>query len=131
MLKHRRFVWTFLPFLLLLSPGRAAPVNDAMLRSAGQDTSDWLMYGRTYDDHRFSPLSQINDKTVGKLGLAWSHELGSTRGLEGTPLEKDGTLYATGNWSVVYAFDAKTGALRWTYDPKVPRARALFRGKAA
>jgi quinohemoprotein ethanol dehydrogenase len=126
MLKRSRFAWTILPILLLASSGRAAPVDDATLRSAGKNTSDWLMYGRTYDDHRFSPLSRINDKTVGKLGLAWSHELGSTRGLEGTPLEKDGIIYATGNWSVVYAFDVKTGSLRWTYDPKVPRARALF-----
>jgi len=46
--------------------------------------------------------------------------------LEGTPLVKDGIIYATGNWSVVYAIDAKTGQVRWTYDPKVPRARAYF-----
>ncbi len=84
------------------------------------------MYGRTYDDHRFSPLNQINEQTVGKLGLAWSKELGTTRGLEGTPLIEDGIIYTTGSWSVVYAIDAKTGEVRWTYDPKVPRQRASF-----
>ena len=84
------------------------------------------MYGRTYDDHRFSPLNQINEQTVGKLGLAWSRELGTTRGLEATPLVEDGVIYTTGSWSVVYAIDAKTGELRWTYDPKVPRERAFF-----
>ena len=84
------------------------------------------MYGRTYDDHRFSPLNQINEQTVGKLGLAWSRELGTTRGLEATPLVEDGIIYTTGTWSVVYAIDAKTGEIRWTYDPKVPRERAYL-----
>jgi len=115
-----------LSFLLLASNGGAAPVGDAELRNSDKDAGNWLMYGRTYDDHRFSPLNQINEQTIGKLGLAWSHEFGSTRGLEGTPLVKDGIIYATGNWSVVYAIDAKTGQVRWTYDPKVPRARAYF-----
>lgn len=84
------------------------------------------MYGRTYDDHRFSPLNEINEQTVGKLGLTWSRELGTTRGLEATPLVEDGVLYTTGSWSVVFAIDAKTGGVRWTYDPKVARERANF-----
>jgi len=115
-----------LPFLLLASSGGAAPVGDAELRNSDKDAGNWLMYGRTYDDHRFSPLNQINEQTIGKLGLAWSHEFGTTRGLEATPLVKDGVIYTSGNWSVVYAFDAKTGKNLWTYDPKVPRARAYF-----
>ncbi|HTA44458.1 MAG TPA: PQQ-dependent dehydrogenase, methanol/ethanol family [Bryobacteraceae bacterium] len=101
-------------------------VDDSTLRGADQDTGNWLMYGRTYDDHRFSPLNQINEQTVGKLGLAWSRELGTTRGLEATPLVKDGVIYTTSSWSVVDAIDAKTGEIRWTYDPKVPRERAYF-----
>ena len=84
------------------------------------------MYGRTYDDNRFSPLDQINERTVSKLGLAWSRELGTTRGLEATPLVNNGVLYTTSAWSVVYAINAKTGAILWTYDPKVPRERSLF-----
>ena len=95
-------------------------------KSAAQDDGNWLMYGRTYDDHRFSPLNQVNEQNVGKLGLAWSRELGTTRGLEGTPLVKDGVIYVTGTWSIVTALDAKTGAVRWTYDPKVARDRAFF-----
>lgn len=112
--------------LLVASGGRTAPLGDAELRSSDADAGNWLMYGRTYDDHRFSPLKQINEQSIGKLGLAWSRELGTTRGLEGTPLVKDGILYITGSWSVVYAIDARTGNVRWTYDPKVPRARAYF-----
>jgi len=90
------------------------------------DAADWLMYGRTYDDHRFSPLNQINEQNVDKLGLVWSRELGTTRGLEATPIVEGGVIYTTGTWSVVYAIDAKTGETRWKYDPKVPRERAYF-----
>ena len=120
-------VWTLLPALFLfVSCSRQKTLDDAALRAADQDSANWLMYGRTYDDHRFSPLNQINEQTVPKLGLAWSREMATTRGLEATPLVKDGVLYTTGSWSVVQALDAKTGDVRWTYDPKVPREHAYF-----
>jgi PQQ-dependent dehydrogenase (methanol/ethanol family) len=103
-----------------------AAIDDARLRNAADDTSNWLMYGRTYDDHRFSPLREINEQTVATLGLVWSREMGTTRGLEATPLVENGVIYTTGSWSVVYAMDASTGEVRWTYDPKVSRAGAYF-----
>src|SRR5579859_4754631 len=90
----------FPALLLSVSCSRQKIVDDATLRAADQDSANWLMYGRTYDDHRFSPLNQINEQTVSKLGLAWSREMGSTRGLEASPLVEDGVLYTTGNWSV-------------------------------
>ena len=46
--------------------------------------------------------------------------------LEATPLIEDGVIHTTGAWNVVYAVDAKTEDIRWTYDPKVPRDNALF-----
>src|SRR5579864_9031350 len=112
--------------LVLASCSRPKTIDDAALRAADQDATNWLMYGRTYDDHRYSPLNQIDEQSVAKLGLAWSREMGTTRGLEATPLVKDGVLYTTGSWSVVTALDAKTGEVRWTYDPKVIRERAYF-----
>jgi len=84
------------------------------------------MYGLTTNDQRYSPLKQIDEQSVPKLGLAWSHDLGTTRALEATPLEKDGVIYTTGAWSVVFALDVKTGMVLWTYDPKVPREIAYF-----
>ena len=113
-------------FFAVVSCNRTKVLDDSKLRGADQDTANWLMYGRTYDDHRFSPLNQINEQTVAKLGLAWSREMGTTRGLEATPLVEDGVLYTTGAWSVVEAMDAKTGDTRWKYDPKVSRERAYF-----
>jgi PQQ-dependent dehydrogenase (methanol/ethanol family) len=88
------------------------------------ESTDWSMYGGTYDEQRFSPLKQINEQNVEKLGLVWSHEFGTHRGLEATPLVVNGVIYTTVEWSVVYALDARTGQVLWTYDPKVPRARA-------
>ena len=63
--------------------------------------------------------SQINPSTVGTLGLAWFQDLHTSRGVEAAPLEVDGTLYDIQPWNITTAFDARTGRLLWTYDPKV------------
>ena len=123
MLKHRVAAWIFLPVLFILGSCNSGPkpLDDSRLRNTDQETSNWLMYGRTYDDHRFSPLNQINEQTVGKLGLAWSREFGSTRGLEATPLVEDGVIYTTGTWSVVYASTRRPAKFA---GPTIPRSRA-------
>ena len=95
-------------------------------RTTTDDAVEWIMYGRTPDEQRFSPLKQINEQNIEKLGLVWSHEFGTARGLEATPIVVDGVIYTTGEWSVVYALDGKTGQVLWKYDPKVPRARGLY-----
>jgi quinohemoprotein ethanol dehydrogenase len=89
-------------------------------RSLGDESqgANWLSYGRTYSEQRFSPLSQIDTSNVGKLGLAWSLDLPTDRSLLSTPLVVDGVLYFTGTFSVTRAVDAKTGKLLWEYDPK-------------
>ncbi len=113
--------------LLLAGCGRTAGergVDHDRLVHADRDTANWILHGRTYEEQRFSPLRQINESTVTRLGLLWSRELGTPRGLEATPLVVDGVIYTTGSWSVVYAIDARTGEVRWSYDPQVPRARA-------
>ena len=80
------------------------------LRQADADTANWLTHGRTYSEQRHSPLKQINDTSIARLGLAWSVDMQTLHGLEATPLVKDGVMYLTGTWSVVYALDARTGA---------------------
>jgi quinohemoprotein ethanol dehydrogenase len=98
-----------------------AAIDDARLRAAGDDVGNWLTHGRTYSEQRHSPLEQIDAGNVGELGLAWSIDLGTNRGVEATPIAVDGVLFATGPWSVVYAIDARAGRLLWTFDPQVPR----------
>ncbi|WP_293975245.1 PQQ-dependent dehydrogenase, methanol/ethanol family [Sphingomonas sp.] len=87
---------------------------------AEKDPANWLTYGRTYSEQRYSPLDQINRSNVGQLKLAWYYDFDTNRGQEGTPLVVDGVIYATTNWSKVKALDAATGKLLWAYDPHVP-----------
>ena len=80
---------------------------------------DWLSYGRTADEQRFSPLTQINHRTIAELGLAWSLDLErGARSLEATPLAVDGTLYFTTSLSILYAVDGESGKQLWRYDPQ-------------
>jgi quinohemoprotein ethanol dehydrogenase len=65
-------------------------------------------------------LKGIDDHNVARLGLAWHFDLDTRRGQEATPLVVDGRMYFTSAWSKVFALDAATGSLLWSYDPKVP-----------
>ena len=101
----------------------ARTVNDATLRNAGKTGTEWLTYGLTPGETRYSPLNQINTSNVSRLGLAWSYDIGSGGGnQEGTPLVSNGTIYGITNWSVVYAVDARTGKEKWRWDPEVNQA---------
>ena len=97
------------------SPGR---VDDERLRRAPQ--GEWLTYGLTQSEARYSPLVDINTTNVRRLGVAWSYDLGpGGGGQEATPLVWNGTVYGITNWSVVFAVDARTGKERWRWDPDV------------
>ncbi len=88
--------------------------------------AEWRQHGRTASEQRFSPLVSINTNNVDRLGLAWAFELPTRRGQEATPIVVDGVLYLSGAWSQVFALDAKTGALKWSHDPAVPRATVKY-----
>lgn len=100
----------------------AAPgaINAERLIKASTDGANWISYGRTYDEQRYSPLDQVNTTNVGTLGLAWSADMDTARGQEATPLIIDGKIYITTAWSKAKAYDAVTGKLLWEYDPEVP-----------
>jgi quinohemoprotein ethanol dehydrogenase len=85
------------------------------------DAGQWMSYGRTWDEQRFSPLTQINEGNVARLGLAWYDDLNTYRGVQATPLYVDGVLYNISVWNVVTAYDATSGRKLWTFDPKVDR----------
>ena len=67
---------------------------------------------------RASRARQINAANVKDLGLVWSYDLESTRGVEATPLVVDGIMYVTASWSIVHAIDVRTGKRLWTFDPQ-------------
>ncbi len=96
-------------------------IDDQRIINADAEPGNWLAYGRTYEEQRFSPLQQINKSTVKDLGLAWYKDMGTNRALEATPIVVDGIMFFSSTWSRIYAVDAVTGEEKWSYDPKVPR----------
>ena len=80
---------------------------------------DWTLFGRNADQQHFSPLREINDKTVSRLGLAWYADIPTPDGLVGEPLIADGVVYQSGTLGMVFANDVHTGELIWKYDPHI------------
>ncbi len=110
--------WLLAGLLLFAGAANAQTTVDDASLSDETDGTNWLSYGRTYSEQRYSPLDQVNRETVGRLGLSWYLELPEDRSLIGTPLVVDGVLYFTGSYSRTRAVDARTGKLLWEYDPK-------------
>jgi quinohemoprotein ethanol dehydrogenase len=123
-------------------PAAKPAVDETRMLQADQEPGNWMSYGRTYSEQRFSPLRQINEQNVGQLGLAWYVDLEGRRGQEATPIVVDGVMYFSTAWSKVIAVNAATGEKFWSYDPKVPpewavkaccdvvnRGVAVWRGK--
>ncbi|KOC19574.1 alcohol dehydrogenase [Comamonas testosteroni] len=102
-------------------------VDGAFIRANAAKTPDWPTTGVDYAETRYSRLDQINAANVKDLGLAWSYNLESTRGVEATPVVVDGIMYVSASWSVVHAIDTRTGQRIWTYDPQVDRSTG-FKG---
>lgn len=102
-------------------------VDGAFIRANAVKTPDWPTTGVDYAETRYSRLDQINAANVKDLGLAWSYNLESTRGVEATPVVVDGIMYVSASWSVVHAIDTRTGQRIWTYDPQIDRSTG-FKG---
>jgi len=101
---------------------RVAWVDTARIVNADTEPQNWLAHGRTWSEQRYSPLHEINDSNVDELGLAWYFDLDTARGQQATPIVVDGVMYTTSAWSKVQVLDAKTGRLKWQFDPEVPKA---------
>src|SRR3546814_7072263 len=107
----------------------AEQASEALLKTGGNG-DDWAGIGYGYDEQRFSPLTDINDRNVGELGIAWYADLDDARGQEATPVVVDGVLYVSHAWSKVDAWDAATGKKLWAFDPQVPGDRAVNAGRS-
>ncbi len=97
------------------------PVTTKMLENPSPD--DWLMYSRTYDAQRYSPLKQINKQNVNRLSLAWARDLNAGE-TETIPIVHDGVMYVVEAGAVVDALDSTTGDLIWQYKRKVTPVQA-------
>jgi len=103
---------------------KALPIITDKEISDNTNTSDWLAYGRTHNEQRYSPLDQINLKNVSQLGVEWYLNLPNDVGLVATPLVSEGILYFVGTMNIIRAVDARSGKILWIYDPKVGQAIA-------
>lgn len=102
-------------------PNHIEPVTQDMLEQP--DPADWLMFSRTYDAQRHSPLTQINRDNVRSLTQAWALNLpeGNT---ETVPLVHDGVMYLLAPGATIMALDAATGTRLWQYQRPVEGAVA-------
>ena len=96
-------------------------IEDENLKLSGENHADWITHGLSFREDRYSKLNQITPANLDQLGLAWTIDLGTKRGIQATPLVVDGIMYLTGPWSVVWAIDVRKGEIIWQYDPEVPR----------
>jgi alcohol dehydrogenase (cytochrome c) len=92
------------------------PVTKEMLENPSPD--DWLMFSRTYDAQRYSPLKQITRQNVGQLHLAWERGLPNGQ-TETIPIVHDGVMYVVSPGAAVEALNATNGDLLWEYKRKV------------
>jgi alcohol dehydrogenase (cytochrome c) len=107
-----------LPVVTLPNPlENFTTVTDAMLQNP--PATDWLIWRRTYDDHGFSPLKQIDKKNVAELRVKWAWSLPPGPD-EATPLEHDGVLFVDSYGDRVQALNAVTGDLLWQYSRQLP-----------
>src|SRR5258708_7574719 len=86
------------------------PVTQQMLESPGPN--DWLMFSRTYDAQRYSPLKEINKQNVAQLRMAWTRGFGPGA-TESIPLIHDGVMYIMAPGGIIDALDATNGDLLW------------------
>ena len=91
--------------------------TDQQLLNANADQDNWLLHGRTYDNQRFSPLTQINRDNVKRLAIKAVIHTGQINSMESTPIVVDGILYVSTPSDHVQAYDAVTGELKWSYNP--------------
>jgi PQQ-dependent dehydrogenase (methanol/ethanol family) len=130
-MRTNRYAWAALGAALLAAgcgePRARGPaaVDGARILDADAEPGQWLSYGRDYEEQHWSPLDQINRDTVADLGLAWYADIPLNQGQEATPLVIDGVIYLASAWSNVFAYDARTGALIWRYDPEVPGQQGI------
>ena len=101
------------------SAAKAGDVTEARVSLESAAGANWLLNGRTFDEAHFSPLTQISDKNVNALGLAWYLDIDGAMGVVAEPIVVDGVIYVSAPQSRVYAVDAVAGKVIWKFDPHV------------
>ena len=99
-----------------------ATVSDADILNDAKTVGDVVSFGLGTQGQRYSPMTQINTKSVKNLVPAWSMSFGGEkqRGQESQPVIHNGRMFVTASYSRLFAFDAKTGKKLWKYEHRLP-----------
>lgn len=98
----------------------------AVLGCASQPETDklrtWSIYKADAESSSYSPLSEVNKSNVSQLKEAWTFHPNDARGTrlgnaECNPIIVDNVMYATSARHRLYAIDASSGQLKWSFDP--------------
>lgn len=89
------------------------PVTDERLLNP--EPENWLHYRGTYDGWGYSPLDQVSTENVQNLVSAWAFSSGVDHNHEAPPIVNDGVMFITTAYNRLYALDAATGDLIWSY----------------
>jgi alcohol dehydrogenase (cytochrome c) len=86
---------------------------------------NWISNGGGTTNDRFSSLDEINTENVKELKGDWMTKIGQNAtaakfSAEGQALEYEGTIYIPDGADDVFAMDAHSGEIIWTYEPKLP-----------
>jgi len=93
----------------------SAQVDDGRLLAAGGDPDNWITFGQSYENHRFSALTQIDRSNVHRLAPVWLYQHGVVGATQPHPIVVDGVVYTTSPGNDVIAADAATGTPIWRY----------------
>lgn len=82
----------------------------------------WSVYKADPESSSYSPLKEVNKANVKQLKQVWTFNPNDARGTragnaECNPIIVDNVMYATSARHRLYAIDASTGQLKWSYDP--------------
>ena len=96
--------------------------SDELYEEAG---ANWITNGGSTQNYRYSTLDEVNTENVAELKGDWMTKIGKNAtaakfSAEGQALEYEGTIYIPDGGDNVYAMDASTGEILWTYEPHLP-----------
>ena len=94
-------------------------VTYKQLQDADKDSNNWMLYGRTYDNQRNSPLKQIDTKNVGSMVPVATIQTGVAASFEVSPIVVNGIMFISTPYNHVMAYDATTGKNLWSYTAKL------------
>lgn len=89
------------------------------LLAANQNPNNWSLYGRTYDNQRYSPLDQINTSNVSALAPVAIIQTGVAASFEVSPIIDNGIMFVSTPFDHVMAYDATNGKQLWSYTAKL------------